>query len=62
MARKLNVDPEEALQACNGKFRRRFAFIETGLNEQGRTLKDADLDEMERLWVEAKLKEKNINI
>lgn len=62
LSRKLNVDPEEALQGCNGKFRRRFAFIETGLNEQGRTLKDADLDEMERLWVEAKIEEKYITI
>lgn len=62
LARKMNVDPEEALQACNEKFRRRFAHIENRLDQQGRSLTDADLDEMERLWIEAKHQEKTKTI
>lgn len=62
LARKMNVDPEQALQACNDKFRRRFGHIESGLADQGRELADADLQEMEELWIEAKYKEKNTTI
>jgi ATP diphosphatase len=61
LARKMNVDPEEALQACNDKFRRRFSYIETSLDQKGRSLTEADLEEMEHLWIEAKYKEKVIN-
>jgi MazG family protein len=54
LARKLDVDPEAALAAANRKFRRRFAAIERRLAEQGRTLDDATLEEMDALWKEAK--------
>ena len=54
LARHLAIDPEKALRGTNDKFRRRFAHIEKRLAEQGRTPKEATLDEMEVLWVEAK--------
>jgi MazG family protein len=54
LARKLNVDAEGALERSNIKFERRFAYIEKCLAEQNITLDDADLDLMERYWVEAK--------
>ncbi len=54
MARKLNVDAEAALERSNQKFERRFAHIEERLREQKTDFKDADLDLMERYWVEAK--------
>jgi nucleoside triphosphate diphosphatase len=54
LARKLEVDPEAALAGTNLKFRRRFAHIETRLAEQGRSVIDATLEEMDALWVEAK--------
>ena len=54
IARHLNVEPESALKLTNRKFRRRFRHIERKLMEQGRTLEDATLDEMEALWQEAK--------
>lgn len=50
------IDPEKALRGCVLKFRMRFDHIERRLGEAGRTLKDASLDEMEALWVEAKTK------
>jgi MazG family protein len=53
LARKLNVDPEEALRRANSKFTRRFQHIERRLAEQGRT-GPQPLDDMEALWVEAK--------
>lgn len=58
LARKLNIDPERALKRANGKFDRRFRFIEAGLSTQGRKPEDATLDEMEVLWIAAKAKER----
>jgi nucleoside triphosphate diphosphatase len=57
LARHLKVDPEAALRRANAKFERRFAHIETRLAEGGRTPEGASLDEMERLWAEAKARE-----
>jgi nucleoside triphosphate diphosphatase len=57
LARHFRVDPEAALRRANAKFERRFKAIERGLAEQGRSTADAGLDEMERLWTEAKAAE-----
>ena len=54
LARKLEVDPEQALRGGNAKFERRFKRIEELLRDQGRSPKKADLAEMEILWVQAK--------
>jgi MazG family protein len=49
LARKLKVDPEQALRKTNAKFRSRFSHVETHA-----TLPGATLDQMEALWQEAK--------
>jgi MazG family protein len=54
IARFLKVDPEQALRKTNAKFRRRFAHVEAGLEERGKTLRETNVDEMESLWQEAK--------
>ena len=54
IARFLKVDPEQALRRTNSKFRRRFGHVETGLEAQGKSPKEATIEEMERLWQEAK--------
>jgi tetrapyrrole methylase family protein/MazG family protein len=54
LARFVKVDPEQALRRTNAKFRQRFGHIERKLSEQGRTLEQATIDEMEALWQEAK--------
>jgi nucleoside triphosphate diphosphatase len=54
LARHLKLDPETALRGANAKFERRFAHIERRLAERGQIPQTASLDEMERLWVEAK--------
>jgi MazG family protein len=56
VARFLKVDPEQALRGTNSKFRRRFDFVEKGLEAQGKSLKESTVEEMESLWQEAKRK------
>ncbi len=58
LARHVEVDPEESLRVTNAKFERRFAYIESKLEERGRALKDATLEEMDALWNEAKGQER----
>ncbi len=59
LARHLKVDPENALRAANGKFERRFRFIEQALRDTRRPIEDCTLEEMDALWGEAKRQEKN---
>jgi tetrapyrrole methylase family protein / MazG family protein len=54
LARKLKVNPEDALRTSIAKFTRRFAYIEDTLLSQGRTLHDSTLEEMDKLWDQAK--------
>ena len=54
LARKLDIDAETALKKTNRKFRQRFKFIEQTLKENGKTLEDSDLQEMDALWNKAK--------
>ncbi len=54
LARHYGIDPETALRRTNAKFERRFGSIEKALAREGRSLDEADLDTMEKLWVEAK--------
>lgn len=58
LARKLDVEPEDALRAANAKFIRRFAFIEAELARDDRTPEGSDLAEMDALWNAAKAAEK----
>lgn len=54
LARKLDVDPEQALRAGNMKFERRFKFIEGALRQRKKSPQESNLKEMESLWNEAK--------
>jgi MazG family protein len=58
LARKLDVEPEDALRSTNAKFARRFAFIEAELAKTGRTPDQSDLAEMDALWDAAKAAER----
>jgi len=57
LARHVGADPDLALRKANAKFERRFAHIETTLRAAGRSLDSASLEEMDRLWHEAKQNE-----
>ena len=52
--RHLKVDAEAALSGTNEKFRNRFHHVERALKDQGRSLEEASLEEMEALWQQAK--------
>ena len=58
LARKLGVEPEDALRGSNAKFVRRFGFIEAELAKAGRTPEQSDLAEMDGLWDAAKAAER----
>ena len=54
LARKLGVDPEQAVRSTNRKFERRFERVESGLAERNRRPEQATLEEMDILWEQAK--------
>ena len=58
IARHLRIDPEAALRSANAKFMRRFRHIEQRLAEVGRTPDQSDLEEMDKLWDDAKSRER----
>jgi len=58
LARKLGVEPEDALRGSNAKFVRRFGFIEAELAKAGKTPEQSDLAEMDGLWDLAKAAER----
>ena len=59
VCRYLQIDPETALRGANAKFERRFGYVERRLREQGRSSREATLEEMDRLWDEGKEREKS---
>ena len=50
LARKLNLDAEQALRDSTDRFARRFRHIEVTLEQQGRVVTDADVAEQDVLW------------
>lgn len=57
-ARLYKLNPDNALEKTNQKFIRRFNYAEDHSLKQGKNLKDMSLEEMDKLWDEAKLQEK----
>jgi len=58
LGRFLSLNPEEALRKTIERFSRRFAHIEETMHARGVKMQEATLEEMERLWEEAKNMEK----
>lgn len=54
-ARLYGVNPETALEHTNRKFITRFNWLEAKAKEQGRELKAMSLEEMDKLWQDAKI-------
>ena len=57
IARKLDVNAEEALQSANRKFMRRFESMESSVRSNGRNLDQLTLEQMDALWDQAKAAE-----
>lgn len=51
ISRFLKLDPEQALRRANQKFESRFGYMEANVSK---TMEDAGMDELNRLWDEAK--------
>ena len=58
VARRLGIEPEEALRGCNEKFVRRFNHVEDSLAKTGKVPEDSTLEEMDALWEDAKTRER----
>jgi tetrapyrrole methylase family protein/MazG family protein len=54
LARRLKVNPEDALRVAGQRFRDRFSKTEASIREEGRTLRDLDSDELARRWEESR--------
>ena len=57
-ARLYKLNPDNALEKTNQKFINRFNYIEDHSIKQGKSLTDMSLEEMDKLWNEAKKNEK----
>lgn len=58
LARKLDVEPEDALRSANAKFVRRFEHVERRLSERGSSPAQSTLEEMDAFWNEARAADK----
>ena len=54
LSRKLGIEPESALRKANEKFSQRFEALEREFEDQGRSVGDATLAEMEDVWAVVK--------
>ena len=56
MCRKLSIDPEEALNLSNEKFKKRWQIVDQTAKTTDKQIPDMSLDELEQLWKVAKNK------
>ena len=54
LARKCDINPEQALNKTLEKFQKRFNYIEEKVRRSGKTFDDFTLDELEAFWQQAK--------
>ena len=53
-ARFVGINPEDALERTNKKFKQRFDYLEQRVQEDGKNLSEMTLSEMDVYWEEAK--------
>jgi len=56
LCRFLDVEPSAALHRTNNKFINRFKYVEKKMKETGQEMKRENLDIMDQIWNDAKLK------
>jgi tetrapyrrole methylase family protein / MazG family protein len=54
LARRLKVNPEDALRVAGQRFRDRFSKTEASLHNEGRNFRDLDSEELARRWEESR--------
>ncbi len=55
VARKMGMNPEDALRQASGRFEARFRLMETAVRAAGKTLAEMPIEELDRYWEAAKL-------
>jgi len=61
-SRFLDINPDDALEKANKKFIYRFKYIEQKANDNGSKINNLSLEEMDKLWDEAKKNKKRLLI
>ncbi len=54
LSRFISINPSEALRMTSLRFEKRFNCIEDKLKNENKTLKESDLDDLEKKWQECK--------
>jgi len=54
LARRMKVNPEDALRVAGQRFRTRFSRAEASLREEGLTFRDLQPDDVARRWEESR--------
>ena len=54
VARKLGINPEDALRGTTGRFEARFRMMEQRARADGRALRDLPIEDLDRYWEAAK--------
>jgi len=54
VARKLGINPEDALRGTTGRFEARFRMMEQKVRADGRALRDLLIEDLDRYWEAAK--------
>lgn len=62
LGRFLSINPEEALRKTISRFQKRFQHIESRLAERGQHMSCTSIEEMDRLWEEAKQLETEVSL
>jgi len=55
VARKMGMNPEDALRQASGRFEARFRLMETAVRAAGKTLAEMPIEELDRFWEAGKL-------
>ncbi|NIO17326.1 MAG: nucleoside triphosphate pyrophosphohydrolase [Deltaproteobacteria bacterium] len=56
IARFVEINPEIALLRANGRFEKRFQYMEKKLKDEAISMEDTPIEDLEKLWQEAKKK------
>lgn len=62
LGRFLALNPEEALRKTINRFQKRFSHVEDTLHSQGKQMQDTPLEEMDKLWEQAKRLERTADL
>jgi len=56
LSKRFDINPEDALQKSSNKFIKRFNYIEEKVESNGEKVQDKSLEELDKIWDEAKRK------